>query len=405
MDKTIMSEQSVIGCIILEPVKVMSEIAGQLTAGDFCHPMGKMAIDAALKLYSTNKAISIVSILHEIGNGEDEKIFLTTCASVVPSVAPYQDYIAMVKECSRRRRAIEKAIELVTALSEGEPLTDCQTIATEASEALNDTKFGESFNAAQALTDFFIRKQKPKTYIETGFAKLDKYAYIDKGDYVIVAGRPSAGKTAFTLQMMANMARKHKVVYFSLETSKEKATDRIVSSITQTSMGEIKRHEISDWGKIARETDRFCALNFEIVEAAGWTVAQITAKAVQLKADVIFIDYLSLIADSAKGIYERVSNISVGLHTMAQQRKICVVALSQLNRAGKENPDLTSLRESGQLEQDADVVLMITEDESLPIAQREGIRKLKIAKNKEGLTGTIHFNFAGECQTFYEVAP
>lgn len=404
MDKTIMSEQSVIGCILLDPVKVISEVAGQLTAADFYHPMGKMAIDAALKLYSTNKAISIVSILHEIGNGEDEKIFLTTCASVVPSVAPYQDYIAMVKECSRRRRATEKAVELFTALSDGEDLTQCQTLATEASEALNDTKFGGSFNASQALTDFFIRKQKPKTYIETGFATLDKYAYIDKGDYVIVAGRPSAGKTAFTLQMMSNMSQKRKVAYFSLETSKEKAVDRIVSSFTQTPMGEIKRHEISDWCKIARETDRFCALNFEIVEAAGWTVAQITAKAVQLKADVIFIDYISLIADSAKSFYEKVTNISVGLHTMAQQRKICVIALSQLNRGGKENPDLTSLRESGQLEQDADVVMMITEDDSLPMEQREGSRKLKIAKNKEGMTGTIHFNFAGECQTFYEVA-
>ena len=117
------------------------------------------------------------------------------------------------------------------------------------------------------------------------------------------------------------------------------------------------------------------------------------------RADVIFIDYLSLIKSEGKGLYERVTNISMDLHTMAQQSKITVVALSQLNREGKGEPDMTSLRESGQIEQDADVILLLHETDR---EQQNSDRKLIIAKNKEGSTGYITLSFTGEFQRFCE---
>ena len=127
---------------------------------------------------------------------------------------------------------------------------------------------------------------------------------------------------------------------------------------------------------------------------------QVRAKAAQLKAEVIFIDYLSLLRGEGKSVYERVTNISIDLHTMAQQSGTTVVALSQLSRSGKENPDMTDLRESGQIEQDADAILLL---KSIDPKRPDSDRELLVAKNKEGITGPILLNFIGEYQLFTEV--
>ena len=142
-----------------------------------------------------------------------------------------------------------------------------------------------------------------------------------------------------------------------------------------------------------------------MVDAAGWTVQQIKSKAVQLRAEIIIIDYLSLIRGEGKSLYERVTNISMELHTLAQANRIAVIALSQLNRAGKDEPDMTSLRESGQIEQDADVILLLHEIGRSVLDREAGgdaDRRLIIAKNKEGMTGAITLNFQGEYQRFCE---
>ena len=219
---------------------------------------------------------------------------------------------------------------------------------------------------------------------------------------MVVGGRPSAGKTALTLQIALHMARKYRVVYFSLETSADKIYDRLIANYTGTPLAEIKEPQtIKDWGRIAESTDSFSKLNLTVVEAAGWTVGQLRAKAMQLRAEVVFIDYLSLLQSPGNSRYEKVSNISIDLHTMAQKQKLLVVALSQLNRGGDgQEPSLTDLRESGQIEQDADVVLLLhSQDED----DQEADRGLIIAKNKEGAVGKMLLRFDGALQRFMEV--
>ena len=216
---------------------------------------------------------------------------------------------------------------------------------------------------------------------------------------MVFGGRPSSGKTAFTLQTMLHMARKRKVCYFSLETSKEKIFDRLISSFTMTSFSEIKKSEIKDWDTIINSYDEFAQLDFEIVAAAGWTVEQIKAKAIQCKAEVIFIDYLTLIKADGKNKLEQTTNTSIAIHTMAQQCGITVIALSQLNRGGKAELDMEALRESGQIEQDADCILLLQSTEPKePCADRE----LIIAKNKEGEIGKMILAFDGLHQKFFE---
>ena len=156
-----------------------------------------------------------------------------------------------------------------------------------------------------------------------------------------------------------------------------------------------------DWARIAECADPMKRRRFHVVEAAGWTVPQVKAMAARLRADVIFIDYLSLLRGEGKSLYERVTNISMELHTLARQSKLAVIALSQLNREGKGEPDMTSLRESGQIEQDADVILLLHQQDSHEEdAQR---RDLIIAKNKEGMTGKIELLFQGDVQRFSQL--
>ena len=134
-----------------------------------------------------------------------------------------------------------------------------------------------------------------------------------------------------------------------------------------------------------------------MVKAAGWTVAEIKAEAVRQNADVIFIDYLGLIKSYGKSRYEMTTNTSMDLHTLAQQSEMTVIALSQLKRSDSKTPTMQDLRESGQIEQDADVIMLLYQPED----NNPG-RKVYIAKNKEGETGEITFHFKGIYQKFYE---
>lgn len=397
INPNIEAEQSIIGSALLKP-EIIPELAGIVAENDFLIPEYKNIYKQIKALSTENKAIDAVTV---IGHMEPSyKPLIVTCIESVPTTANYKEYAQILHEHAMRYYAMETLQELQEALHAGETVQNCQNIAARLCQNLNSTDAGKIVSAKDGFFTLYWSKGKPKEYIETGFLGLDKRLYIEKGDYIIVGGRPSSGKTALTLQMALHMAQKYKVVYFSLETSSGKIYDRAVSTYTQTPFEEIKRGELKDYGKLATYFAPFSSLNFCVVEAAGWTVAQIRAKAIQLQADVIFIDYLSLLKSEGKNLYEKVTNISMELHTMAQRDKIAVVALSQLNRAGTGEPSLTSLRESGQIEQDADAVLLVHCENT---EEKNADRKLIVAKNKEGTVGALRLTFHGEVQTFLEI--
>ena len=220
-------------------------------------------------------------------------------------------------------------------------------------------KADECVSAKDGILNFYKQYQegKRKQYITTGIAKIDKYTYMNKGDFIVIGARPSAGKTAITLQMALHMAKTHRVAYFSLETSAEKLYDRAISNFAHVSFRNIKNGLVGEesaleWQKIATASSAFSNLDLFIVPASGYTVSKIESKAVELGAEVIFVDYLSLVKARGKDRFEQVTNVSMGLHNLAQQRKIMVVALSQLSRNGVNEPSMSDLRESGAIEQD-----------------------------------------------------
>lgn len=391
------AEQSILGCMIMDS-SVLPDIFSFLETDDFKYKENQNLFSICKELFSSNLTVDLITVMGKFGETPEHKVFITDLCRIVPSIKPYKEYMRLVKENSQRRKAQNFCLLLLEQIEENFEMSDCLSTACDITQSLSEKSNESSYTALEGFYAVYSELGKPIKYISTGFSRLDKHVRIDKGDYIVVAGRPSMGKTAFTLQMMLNMSKSYKAVYFSLETSKKKVFERLISSSAGIPLSQLKDRNIKDYANLARFSDQFCKLNFSVVESAGWTVDKIQATAVQENADIIFIDYLSLINGNGKGIYEQVTKISKDLHIMAQTRKIAVVALSQLSRNNTGEPTMSDLRESGQIEQDADAIFILYSQEDSPES-----RILKIAKNKEGITGKIPFSFIGELQRFCEL--
>lgn len=315
-------------------------------------------------------------------------------------------------ECVRATRPnVEKWTQLVLeqaaltkfqslAFQAGSSLTtfaDLPELYSKMGEALTLDREDQDFKPIGELVDNYVRKlnEKPK-YIPSGIPVLDKHLHLSPGNLFIIGGRPSAGKTALSLQMACEQARRgFRVCYFSLETDPDTLTARIISNRLAVPLADVKSKTVpqSDLDSLAD----LHKLPLFIRSASGKGMGWIKAQAQRMKAQVIFIDYLQLLAASkAKDRYQQITSISIGLHELAQTTGILVVALAQLNRnAAHASPSTADLKESGQLEQDADAILLLSDDGE----EYQAI----LAKNKEGRIGEIPLTFDKPRQRFLAV--
>ena len=315
-------------------------------------------------------------------------------------------------ECVRATRPnVEKWTQLVLeqaaltkfqslAFQAGSSLTtfaDLPDLYSKMGEALTLDREAQDFKPIGELVDNYVRKlnEKPK-YIPSGIPVLDKHLHLSPGNLFIIGGRPSAGKTALSLQMACEQARRgFRVCYFSLETDPDTLTARIISNRLAVPLADVKSKTVpqSDLDSLAD----LHKLPLFIRSASGKGTGWIKAQAQRMKAQVIFIDYLQLLAASkAKDRYQQITSISIGLHELAQTTGILVVALAQLNRnAAHASPSTADLKESGQLEQDADAILLLSDDGE----EYQAI----LAKNKEGRVGEIPLTFDKPRQRFLAV--
>lgn len=391
------AEQAVIGNIMMNASEAMPIAETIISPNEFYISEFKTLYAACHGLYKASKPVDAVTVLSIVG--DEYKKTVITAANATPTRSNLPQYLLNVHERAQKIRAYNKAAELLGLLESNENSGTCQEVAGEILKCFDSGNEQDTVSAEQGFLNFCERQDKPKTYISTGISKLDMFLYIDRGDLLIFGGRPSSGKTALTLQIMLHMARNYNVAYFSCETKPEKIFDRLISNFDGISLSKIKTNSIEDteWNIITDSFPEFKKLKFNIVHAAGMTVEQIKAKAIQLHSDVIYIDYLTLLKSAGKTLYERATNISMDLHTMAQKNNIAVIALSQLNREGKSSPDMTTLRDSGQIEQDADGILLLTYTDDKP-----NERDLVISKNKEGKVGRIKLKFDGDKQRFID---
>ena len=286
------------------------------------------------------------------------------------------------------------------ALQAGSALTtfaDLPDLYSQMGEALTLDREEQDFKPIGELVDNYIRRLDEKPlYIPTGIPVVDRYLNLSPGNLFIIGGRPSAGKTALSLQIACEQARRgFRVCYFSLETDPDTLTARIIANRLAVPLADVKAKTVpqSDLDDLAELHKLPLYIRSASGKGAGW----IKAQAQRMKAQVIFIDYLQLLtASKAKDRYQQITSISIALHELAQTTGILVVALAQLNRnAAHTSPSTADLKESGQLEQDADAILLLSGDE----AKYQAI----LAKNKEGRVGEIPLTFDKPRQRFLAV--
>ena len=302
-----------------------------------------------------------------------------------------EEWTRIILEDSAKSRFQSLALRAADAAT---AFTDRPDLYQQMGQALDTHTEKGDFQSVGDLLDDYIRHlgEKPQ-YIHTDLSKLDENLHLVPGNYFVIGGRPSAGKTALSLQLAAGMAKSGKrVCYFSLETDPATLEARLIANQLYAPLSAVKNKTLS-----LRELDRLADMKhwpLYIRSAAGKGVAWIKAQALRMKADIIFVDYLQLIHERGGGDrYTAITEISIALHELAQTTGILVVALAQLNRnAARAEPSNADLRESGQIEQDADAILLLSADGDAYFS--------RLTKNKEGRVGNAGLEFDKTLQRF-----
>lgn len=397
----------VLGSLLLNPRGLAGEIFHRVSPEDFRGDNYRTIFTAARAIFLEGGALDPVTISARAGGGYEP--FLAEVMRLTPTAANWEAYVEILLQQTRLSQAQACGFDLANARDIGDiaPVLD----------RLNALVVGRDERKAigmkEAMQRFFDRHQgKPPEYLKWGVPALDEKLYCEPGDFVIVGGYPSAGKTILGVQFALQLARMGKRVgFFSLETKPEKLTDRLMSHQAQVPMDRIKKNQISpeEWLRCSRAAEENYSLCLEQVPAAGMTAAAIQAYALSHRYDAVVIDYIQLVRGSSRrdDLHAIVTETSMALHEMAQRFGITVIALAQLSRPDKTMknpppPTMSSLKESGQLEQDADIILLLYQED--PNDYRSN-RVLKLAKNKEGERGRILLEFHGDVQTLTPVPP
>ena len=390
------AQVGVLGSVLISP-ELAAKVVSETSEADYTGQC--LSVYRAIKsLFLAGKPADVVLLRDALG--EAYTPVLLQMMEVTPTAANVDHYILATKERGRLLRLRD----LGQKLQDAEDLETASALLDQANKAMVKRSSVRIVTMEQALASFWERHEGEKEYLPWPIDGLQEHLYAEAGDFIILGGYPSDGKSALALQMAYHMAMTKRVGFFSFETSDRKLFDRMMASVARIPMDRIKRNALTnqDWedaGKIANEIG---SRHLEYIPASGMTVADIQAISYAQRYDVIFVDYLQLVSGKGKDRFSVVTEISIGLHTMAQSTGIAVIALAQLNRPEKKKPDaatpppsLSSLRESGQIEQDADIVFMLYRPNfQLPL------RELMILKNKEGKLGRMTLDFDGQYQTF-----
>jgi replicative DNA helicase len=424
----LIAEQSVIGSMLLEK-NAVSRIVSLLHADSFYRDAHRYIFEAILELFDRGEPIDLVTVtdsLRKAGKLEQVggSVYVADLLNSVPTAANVEHYAKIVEEKSVLRRLIEAGTKIVgEAFNEPE---DVDQVLDQAEKSIFDialNRASQGFHKIDSVIknvldkiDSLYDKKEAITGCPTGYPDLDKMtAGFQNADLIIIAARPSVGKTAFALNIAQNAAIKYKipVAIFSLEMSKEQLAQRMLCSEAEVNAQQLKTASLSDtgWKKLTRALGRLSEAPIFIDDTPSMTSTEIRAKARRLKIErglgMIVIDYMQLMRGRAKieNRVQEISEIARSLKTLARELDVPVVALSQLSRAVEQRndriPRLSDLRESGEIEQTADVVAFIhREDYYNPQSDRGNIAEIIIAKQRNGPVGNIELVFRKEIAKF-----
>ena len=421
------AEKSVLGCAFLNK-NSLTKICEDLYSDMFYSEANQKIFEAIKRCYDEKIPIDITTVMDELDKKKDLSAiggmdYLSEVIDSVPTAANLEYYIKIVKDKAVMRNLIETATDIVTdAYEEDEDITHLLDNAEK--KILNVVKerqtsdfihIRDAIALAQENLEKLSQNKEEITGVPTGFYDLDRVTSgLHAGEMIIIAARPGMGKTAFALNIATNAAQNTKkaVAIFNLEMPAEQLVNRMRSAVGQIDSSKIRTGNMSheDWKRINEANSQLAETNIQIVDDAGITAAEIKAKCRNLANKeeglaLVIIDYLQLVTSGGKRPESRqqeVSDISRSLKTMAMELKVPVIALAQLSRNAEKResnqPMLADLRESGSIEQDADMVLFINRSDYYKAkeqldASKNVVADIIIAKHRKGSTGKFQLLF------------
>lgn len=422
------AELAVLGAMFLDR-EAASLALEMLTGEDFYRPDHRQVFEAAEELYHSGVPIDMITVKNKL---EEKQVFeqigglpfLANISTSVGSSANMRHYAAIVEEKSVLRRLIRTANNISQMSYEGK--TDVNAIMDTAEKGIFDimqNRHSDQFHhirdiavdSIEKIEDIYRSKGK-LTGVPTGFVDFDqKTAGLQKSDLILLAARPSMGKTAFALNIIQNAAIRSNVptAVFSLEMSREQLVNRMLCSEAMLDAQRLRTGELtdSDWADLIQAMDPLSQAPIYIDDTPGVTPMEVRSKCRRLKVEkglgLIVIDYLQLMSGNSRNDsrQQEISEISRSLKAIAREMEAPVIALSQLSRACEQRADhrpmLSDLRESGAIEQDADVVAFLYRDEYyFPDTEKKNQAELIIAKQRNGPTGTVDLTWMGQYTKF-----
>lgn len=437
------SEQAVLGCVLKEP-ECMAQVMLILKPEYFFLPRHQAIFSAMVSIDATGNKVDPLVLLEilrrdQIFRDEEGKEYLFRLLDAVPSTANVEAYAITVRDKYYVRTLIEAARDIVSSAMEQQDSPDM--LLDSAEQRIYDIRRGRTTSGPAQIGDIIVNEvydhlhkitsENKEEYLgtSTGFSGLDKViSGLNKSDLVIIGARPAMGKTSFALNMALNVALKarKKVLFFSLEMNKEQLAQRVLSMQSRVQGFKMRSGELDpdDWVRLGEATIQLndCPLYFD--DTSTITAPEMKARVRRMKdVDCIFIDYLQLMksGNRIENRVQEVSDITRNLKLMAKDLNIPVVTLAQLSRVtegrGKSHrPQMSDLRESGSIEQDADIIMMLYRDDYYDNEEKEGeqvpnqpkptssVIEVIVAKNRHGPTETVKLGWNSEFTLFTTLA-
>ncbi|OIO81527.1 MAG: replicative DNA helicase [Candidatus Omnitrophica bacterium CG12_big_fil_rev_8_21_14_0_65_43_15] len=426
--QNIEAEMAVLGSMLLEEDAIAQAIEA-LDESYFYKEAHKKIFSALVTLFDKNKAADLVTLVDELKRrGQLDEAggpaYLASLANVVPTAANIRHYAKIVKEKAILRNLISTATQIVTESYEAGNDSDClidkaERMIFEITSRKIETRLvplKEIIKDSIETIDNLYQKKAHVTGVPTGFFDLDALtAGLQASDLIIVAGRPSMGKSAFMGSIAEHLGIVEKIplAIFSLEMSKEQLVQRMLCSHARIDAHRVRTGFLAqqDWPKLTAAAGKLSEAPIYIDDSPSISVLELRAKARRLKAQydikMIIVDYMQLMQgrSGAENRQQEISEISKSLKALARELKLPLIAVSQLSRAvegrSDHRPQLSDLRESGAIEQDADVVILLLREEYYsPSEENKGIAEVIIAKQRNGPVGSIRLAFIREYARF-----
>lgn len=429
------AEQSILGSLMLDP-EAFNLVSDLIVPGHFYKPAHQKIYEAIFKLNATNQPIDIITVSNALqAVGELEIIggtsYLVDILNKTVSAVHAVSHAKIIREKATLRKMISASTQLIER-AYAEDFADVESFIDQAEAEfykIGANKQSEGLAGSMEIVkssllkiEELYKKKSDITGLATGFSYLDRMtAGLQPGELIIIAARPSMGKTAFSLNLAQNIVLRNKktLAYFSLEMGRDQLMMRVLSSEARINMKDIRSGRVPDnaWPKLINSAQILSESQFFIDETSGISPFEIRSRARRLKAqhglDCIIIDYLQLM-DLKQKVESReraVSEISKSLKALAKELQIPVIALAQLNRGvegrSDRRPMLSDLRESGSIEQDADVIMLLYRDDyyDKDDPDKHGHAEVIVGKHRNGPTGTVKLKFEAEFGRFRDADP